>query len=665
MNLKKITLLLIPSFLFFIFQPASAQSFGWASQLSGSSNEQGFSIKTDAAFNVYTLGTFTGTVDFDPSSATAFNVTTLGVNDIFLSKLDASGNFVWVKRIGGVQAQYGAAITLDASGNIYITGSFNGTTDFDPSAGVSNLTAVSQNDIFVCKLDSNGDFVWARQMGGANGESGSCLALDSNGDIYIAGYFAGTVDFDPSAATSNITSLGSLDAFVCKLDAAGTFIWAKRIGGSGSDGIRSITIDGANNLYLLGNFSTTVDFDPNGGGVNMTSFGLTDGFITKLSSLGTLVWAKQFGSPLNNDDEYDIKLDGLGNIYATGIFQGTADFDPSASNFDLTSFGNRDIFLLKLDALGDFVWAKQFGGTENDFGYALAIDASNAIIIGGLFQGTADFDPNAGTYNLVAAGGSDMCFAKIDAAGNFIWAQGFGGAGTDSINSLTLDATDNIYSTGSFQTTIDFDPSPAVVYNLTNAGGSDAYAYKLSPLPVVLPIELTSWKATCKNEVTQLSWTTASERNNAYFTIEQSDNALDFSPIGRIEGAGESNQPLHYGFKDTKHFSNKTRYYRLKQTDLDGKFDYSNIIALDCEPTAAAIISIYPNPTTGKCTIQGLLPDTELRIINGLGAIVLEKRTDAFVTDIDLSELPKGIYFLQTIQYNNPNTELKKIILTE
>jgi Secretion system C-terminal sorting domain/Beta-propeller repeat len=664
MNLKKITVLLIPSFLFFVFQPTSAQSFGWASQLGGSENEQGASIKTDAASNVYTLGTFNGTVDFDPSPATTFNVTTLGVNDIFLSKLDALGNFVWVKRIGGTLAQSGTAITLDASSNIYITGSFNGTTDFDPGAGVSNLTAVALNDIFVCKLDSNGDLVWVKQMGGSNGEAGMCLALDSNGDLYIGGNLASTIDFDPSAATNSITSLGSTDAFICKLDAAGTFIWAKRIGGSASDGIRGITSDASNNLYLLGSFSATVDFDPNGGGVNMTSFGLTDGFITKLSSSGALVWAKQFGSSLS-DEVNDIELDGLGNIYATGTFQGTSDFDPSASNYDLTSFGNRDIFLLKWDALGDFVWAKQFGGTANDFGNTLAIDASNAIIIAGNFQNTADFDPNAGTYNLVSAGNSDMCFAKIDAAGNFIWAQDIGEIGLDIVNSLTLDAAGNMYATGIFQTTVDFDPSPAVVYSLTYVAGSDAYVYKLSPLPVVLPIALTSWKATCKNEVAQLSWATASERNNAYFTIESSGNALDFSAIGRVEGAGESNQPLHYGFKDTKHFFNKTTYYRLKQTDLDGKFDYSNIIALDCEPTTETIISIYPNPTTGKCTIQGLLPNTELRIINGLGAIVLEKRTDAFSTDIDLSELPKGIYFLQTMQYNSPNAELKKIVLTE
>ena len=138
-------------------------------------------------------------------------------------------------QFGGTSNDYGNSIAVDASGNIYTTGYFAGTVDFDPSAGTYNLTSAGGNDIFISKLDASGNFVWAKQLGGTNDEKGNSIVVDASGNIYTTGNFAGTVDFDPGAGTFGLASTGNYDIFISKLDASGYFVWAKKMGGTSSD----------------------------------------------------------------------------------------------------------------------------------------------------------------------------------------------------------------------------------------------------------------------------------------------------------------------------------------------------------------------------------------------------------------------------------------------
>ncbi|HLG33517.1 MAG TPA: hypothetical protein VI757_01445, partial [Bacteroidia bacterium] len=308
-----------------------------------------------------------------------------------------SPNWQWAKGIGGTGGDFGGAIAIDASGNVYTTGSFNGTVDFDPGAGIFNLTG---GGTFISKLDSTGNFIWAKAIVGTTNYYGGSIAIDpaGSGNVYTTGDFVGTADFDPGAGIFNLTAAGGRDFFISKLDSSGNFVWAKAMGGTSDDGGHSIAIDpsGSGTVYTTGIFEGTADFDPGAGVFNLTSAGWRDIFISKLDSSGNFVWAKAMGGTGDNQGR-SIAIDpaGSGDVYTTGFFYGTADFDPGAGTFNLTSAAaSADIFISKLDSSGNFVWAKQIGGTGSSGGasYSIAIDASGYVYTSGGFLGTVDFD---------------------------------------------------------------------------------------------------------------------------------------------------------------------------------------------------------------------------------------------------------------------------------
>ncbi len=158
------------------------------------------------------------------------------VSFLFFNSTIFSQNFVWAKSFSGNGNEYGFSICSDASGNVYTTGHFDGTVDFDPGPGVVNLTSTGAADVFITKLNSAGNLVWVKSFGGvpANNDVGSSITTDASGNVYTTGYFYGTVDFDPGASTFTLTSV-AYDIFISKLDASGNFIWAKQMGGSDAE----------------------------------------------------------------------------------------------------------------------------------------------------------------------------------------------------------------------------------------------------------------------------------------------------------------------------------------------------------------------------------------------------------------------------------------------
>jgi hypothetical protein len=317
---------------------------------------------------------------------------------------------------GGTSNDSGYSIAVDSSGNVYTTGFFEGTVDFDPGAGTTTLTSAGSADVFVSKLDSSGALVWAKSFGGASNDVGRSIAVDSSGNVYTTGFFEGTVDFDPGAGTSNLTSAGGADVFVSKLNSSGVLVWAKSFGGASLDVGISIAVDSSGNVYTTGYFQGTADFDPGAGTSNLTSAGDFDIFVSKLDSSGNFVWAKSFGAAAV-DTGNSIAVDSSGNVYTTGIFAGTVDFDPGAGTTTLTSAGSVDIFVSKLDSSGALVWAKGFGGASLDVGNSIAVDSSGNVYTSGYFNGTADFDPGAGTSTLTSAGGADIFVLKLTSSG--------------------------------------------------------------------------------------------------------------------------------------------------------------------------------------------------------------------------------------------------------
>lgn len=460
-------------------QPA----FLWAKQMVDGGYDSGWSIAVDSNGNVYTTGYFGGIVDFDPGVGT-FNLTSAGGRDIFISKLDPSGGFIWAKRFGGATDDKGSGITVDKYGNVYTIGDFYGTVDFEPGVGIYNLSAAGSagSDVFISKLNAAGNFVWAKQLGGGNSEVASAINVDNNGSIYTAGGFVGTADFDPGPGIYNLVSTGYDKIFVCKLDSAGNFTWAKQMGGMYGEFVWDMAIDDNHNVYTTGRFQGTADFDPGSGTYNLTCAGNWDIFISKLDSSGNFAWAKQIGST-DFDCGYSLAFDMSNNVFITGCFMATTDFDPGSGVYNLTSAGVNDIFITKLDYSGNFCWVKQMGGTSNDAGNALAVDDYGNIYIAGNFRSApADFDPGLDNYILSCSGFNDFYLCKLDAKGNFICAGSMGGTGGSGMNecfAMALNANGDVYLTGQFASTAcDFDPGSST-YNLSSTESYDIFITKL------------------------------------------------------------------------------------------------------------------------------------------------------------------------------------------
>ena len=400
----------------------------------------------------------------------------------FLSK--AQGNFLWGKDIGGLGGyDDGYSTAVDAAGNIYTTGNFLGTVDFDPGPGVYTLTAVGQQDIFICKLDASGNFVWAKKIGGIAYDSGRSITVDASGNVYTTGFFMIAADFDPGLGVYNLTSVSVQDIFLSKLDASGNFVWAKNMGGSTGDIGYSIAVDAGSNVYSTGTFQGMVDFDPGPGVYTLTTSGA---FISKLDASGNFVWAKQF----TLSDSHSIALDQVGNVYTTGLFYNTTDFDPGAGVYNLIALGlNSDVFISKLDASGNFIWAKQLGGIGEDVSNSIAIDLMGNVYTTGYFNVTADFDPGVGVNNMISIGTDDVFVSKLDALGTFVWAKQLGGASADVSQSVAVDLVGNVYTSGYFIGTADFDPGVGV-YNLSSALSSeDIFISKLDPLGLLFGLK--------------------------------------------------------------------------------------------------------------------------------------------------------------------------------
>jgi len=479
-EMKKIGLVLLATVAFGL--TTKAQSLEWAESMGGSSFDGGLDIVSDAAGNVYTTGYFTGTVDFDPGAG-IHNLTAVNNNDIFIQKLDPSGNLIWAKSIGGNAEDSGQSITLDPSGNVLISGKYLGTVDFNPSAGISNLHAPGLvYNTFILKLSASGTFIWAKNIKATN----TSITTDASGNVYTAGSFAGTVDFNPApGSASNMTSVGLVSDYILKLNPSGNFITAISGQGSGGKSIDDITINSAGNLCAVGVFSGTVDFDPSAGAANASSLGGGgDVYIMELSPSLTFNWVKQMPSPASGlRIANGIATDALNNIYICGTYSWRIDIDPGAGIHVLAGGSGFNAFAAKFDVSGNLLWGKSISGLGTERANSIDYNSNGDVYVIGEFDNTVDFDPGAGTSYASTLGGSDLFIASFDSAGDFIEVRTMGGAGHDLGQGIDINPLDDIYSTGEFFHTVDFNPGASTSY-LSSAGSGDIFVQKLSNIPI-------------------------------------------------------------------------------------------------------------------------------------------------------------------------------------
>ena len=351
----------------------------WSRSFGGDSSDEAYSVSVDSSGNIYIAGFFTSsTIDFGGGVLTN---TKIGYSDIFIAKFDSNGKHLWSNSFGGNGTDIVRSIFVDKSDNLYITGYFEGSSiDF----GGGTLTNAGGADIFLAKFDSDGKHIWSKKFGGGQWEEAYSVSTDSSDNIVIAGVFTS----NPISFGGNpLTNAGQFDIFVAKFDADGNHLWSKAFGGVGNENVNSVFIDKPDNIYIVGNFNTSIiDF----GGGALTSAGGSDIFLVKFDKDGNHLWSKRFGGDIDDNGIFCYG-DKEGNIYITGAFTSSLiDFGggahKNAAN-GCNGYGCFDIFIVKFDGNGNYLWSKSFGGKDGDeIAYSISTDSSNNVFVVGSFD---------------------------------------------------------------------------------------------------------------------------------------------------------------------------------------------------------------------------------------------------------------------------------------
>lgn len=581
----------------------------WVNKISTSREEYNGVIKVDIDGYAYIGGM---SVQSDNSIPPQYNY------DLIIRKLDSSGNTVWNKFINGSMTI--RDMDIDSLGNIYIIGHFWDTVDFDPSINEFNLISEGGSDIYVLKLNNNGEFVWSFSMGSYQMDYGNSIELNNNGFLYLTGAFAGPVDFDPGVNTFYMVAPYGGNIFIQKIDTLGNLVWAKSISSSTSFGEgKSITVDENGFSYITGVFGSpsfliidTVDFDP-GAGTNFLIANRQSIFVLKLDPNGNFVWANNINSTGAFSVGESISIDNNEDIIVSGHFQDTLIVPTDIDTIIVInpSFSERNAIIFKVSKFGNFKWAKSLSTSVYSYAYTSVVDDDRFIYTTGYFNASAaypiDFNPGILTSPNEDGG---LYIHKMDEDGNFIWVKTYNGDGFLNSNSLFLDQDKNIYNIGSYSaSTIDVDPS-ANIYTISNYGNNkpDLVYFK--------------WDQ-CLSDITVIDTTIT---DTAYITPSGNDTLIysgtyiDILPNASQNGCDS-----------------------LIKINL-----ISNIVGINEILNTTEVESvIYPNPTSSQLTIVADLDIHEINIHDITGKLI--KRIIHNTNNINVADLSNGVYFIKLV----------------
>lgn len=529
----------------------------------------------------------------------------------------------WAHQLGGWSNTFGGTfLGKDSSGGLYMAGDFGGTRSF----GGSSLSSSGTFDAFVGKIDTAGNFVWIEQAGGS-GASVSVFAsyTSSSGSTYITGKFSGTVSFGTYTLTA---SSAYDDMFIACYDNQGTVTWAQNYGGTGYTEGRAIYADNAGIVYITGAFSGSISFGSNTL-IAQHQFN-TDILILTLSGSGNVLWAKRAGSATQEDKGNGITVDGLGNLYVTGTYKQTADFDTDT----LVSSGEYDMFVVKYDPVGNVLWTKKAGGSgfgRAAGGNALVLDQGGNIYVTGIFNGTNISFGNGISLNETQQNNTfygDFFLAKYNTSdGTTLWAKKGGGLSvTDSGNAIDIDSQGNVYVTGSFQNGGSPPNASFDNFTLVSAGLGDAFVARYSPNGIA------SW-------VIKLG---AGNEDAGRSIIVDSPNKVFVSGYftGNITVASTT-------------LSSPANTWQIFFAYVDaGSTAVNEITSVPFE--------LFPNPTSGMVYIDG--NGLETIVINDqLGKLIHASELTSGKNIVDVSSLEKGIYFIKVS--DGKSTGIGKLII--
>lgn len=555
-------------------------------------------------------------------------------------------HYEWAQSFGGFSFDNATSVALDSQGDVFTAGCFSDTMIFNPGPDQIKFTTHGAGDIIIIKNDANGNYLWAKQMGGAETDSPLDIKIDNEGNILLAGIFRSTVDFDPGDGVFNLTAYYGYDAFVAKYDASGNFIWAKQIGGNADfDQATSLIKDSeTGNIFITGIFGGSVDFDP-GPGVFALSSNSFDAFILKLNNDGEFLWAGQIGGG-GFDCGNSIALDTAGNVILAGVFEETADFDPGEEFYYMTINGGQplyaDGFVAKYSPDGDFVWAVQVGGPGQDWANAVTVDPFNDVVVTGEFFSDVDFDPGQGEY-ILSSQNADIFVWKLHPNNKFMWAKKIGGANYDWGTAIATDDLGNIYSTGYFMETSDFDPGNEE-FLLTAGAYNEVYISKLT-------------------RDGSFSWAMGFE-GNVYYDINTDsgtdivvDNEYNVYTVGSFESWVDVDPSSSIVYITAHDFPQAGFFYE------DGFIHKLSQITTNTENINSGELSVYPNPVRNMLNVSLNSPKKTLQaeVRDITGKVIYRSEFSNTATIQIPAFFEQGVYVLMLID-NDGGVYIQKFV---
>jgi len=449
----------------------------WANTWGGSGvDSNSRAVAADEEGNTYVTGVFSDTIDLDPGPPSVIQ-TSQGVNDVYLIKMDKNGEFEWGITWGGEFVEGSSAIALDQDGYIYVTGDYSGPTDFDPGPGVNSQDGFF--DEFLCKFDPNGQFCWVQTWGGLYGfDRGNALAVGDDGNVFVTGcwnyveYEIGDINWENPIVKNDfylkVYDMQGIQLFSHK--------WYENVAENSTG--NGVDIDDRGNIYICGEFSGTLDFDPGPGTDIFTSNNSRDPFLCKFNRAYEYQWTKVWGG--DSDDEARHMKVGDDALYIAGRFKNMIDLDPGPGVDEYVSNGEQDVYMAKFDLDGNYIWGGTWGGYRGDTVCGLALDEAGNISVAGNVFGSVDFDPGPYEPYYEPKGMHSVYMSRFKPDGQHIWTYTIG---TDEIimsSGVAVDGYGNTFITGGFEGEINLNAGMGFDYH-ESIDGLDAFISKIPP----------------------------------------------------------------------------------------------------------------------------------------------------------------------------------------
>lgn len=486
----------IPTLLPIIMYPSMilAQNQDLLVTFGNASSETIGDIAVDATGAIYAKGAFQDSIDLDPGPGEhwEFQEAPYGT---YLQKLDGDGQFIWgLSMPMPVLTGTSRALDLEPSGWLYHGGTFVDTLDADPGPGVQTMIAQGERNGYVQKFDMDGNLIWAIHLSCAGLLDRLILGNDGSGGVWVYTRFWDELDADPGPGETLLVPEGSgVNNALLHYDANGALLSA---GQTSYLNVGHLVTHPNGSLTIVASISASVDVDPGPGTYSLTPSDTYGIAMVQIDVNGELAWAWNLDCSAADYPTW-VATDAAGDLYTTGIFEGTLDLDPGPGVYEVTDTGGGDVFVQTLDPLGNLIWATSFGGPETDEGQCVEVDGLGNIYLTGNMRGTVDLDPGMGMAMHTSAGNSDVYFVKLTGTGDHVWSARCGGPELDGPGSMAMDGMGRAHVGAGYRGTSDLDPGPGVL-EYTSEGGRDCVIQRFTastvdvylecePLPFIAP----------------------------------------------------------------------------------------------------------------------------------------------------------------------------------